>query len=321
VIDFFGLLILLLLVVVFGYLTYRAWGSKNAILKWVGLVLSGLVTLLFALVLIVAVLGTLKMNQNYNSTHPVANITVERTPEQIARGEELATTCTGCHGTNGEFPLTGQDFTVGGPPIGVLWSANLTPAGELKDWSDGEIIRAIREGVHKNGRSLFIMPSSIYHHLSDEDVQAIVAYLRTQPPAGAPSPLPSINIVGAILTQLLPIAQSVQPPITQPVPRPPIGLNLEYGQYMMNVAACTDCHGKDFAGGTPAPAGLGPPVGPTIRDLGKRYTEEQFLALLRTGIRSSGQPVSDQMPWRDYRALSDEDLKAMYMYLTSLPPN
>jgi cytochrome c553 len=90
---------------------------------------------------------------------------------------------------------------------------------------------------------------------------------------------------------------------------------------MMNVAACTDCHGKDFAGGTPAPAGLGPPVGPTIRDLGKRYTEEQFLALLRTGIRSSGQPVSDQMPWRDYRALSDEDLKAMYMYLTSLPPN
>ena len=77
--------------------------------------------------------------------------------------------------------MVGQDFSKGGPPVGTLYGANLTPAGEIKDWSDGEIIRAIREGVHKTGRSLIIMPSEVFRHLSDVDVQAIVAYfVRSQ---------------------------------------------------------------------------------------------------------------------------------------------
>lgn len=319
-VDFIGLGVLLILTLLFGFLAYRVWGSRNAILKWVGLILAGLLTLLFALVLLVAVLGTIKLNQNYNASHPVANLTAERTPEQLARGEKLAMTCRGCHGTNGEFPLTGSNFAAEGPPFGTLWAANLTPAGEIAGWSDGEVVRALREGVHQSGRSLFIMPSSVYHNFSDDDAKAIVAYLRSQPAAGSPNPPANLNVVGAILSQLLPVALSVQPPITQPVPMPPIGVNPEYGKYMMTVSGCADCHGADFGGGTPAPGGLGPPIGPTIRDLGKRYTAEQFLNLFHTGVKSSGQPVSELMPWKDYGGFSDDDFRAMHMYLSSLPP-
>lgn len=319
-IDFVGLGVLLLLTLLFGFLAYRAWGSRNAILKWVGVILAGLLTLVFGLVLVVAILGTFKLNQNFNASHPVANITVERTPEQLARGEKLVTTCAGCHGTQGDFPLTGTDFTQGGPPFGTLWSANLTPGGDIANWSDGEIVRAIREGVHKSGRSLMIMPSSIYRHFSDDDMKAIVAFLRSQPAAGSPNPPANVNVIGAILTQLLPIAQSVQPPLTQPVPMPAIGVTPEYGQYMMTVAACSDCHGTDFGGGTEAPAGLGPPVGPTIRDISKRYSQEQFINLFRTGVRSDGLPLSEMMPWKDYKAFDDDDFKAMYLHLSSLPP-
>jgi cytochrome c553 len=201
-----------------------------------------------------------------------------------------------------------------------LWSANLTPGGDIKDWSDGEVIRAFREGVHKSGRSLFIMPAGVYHNFSDEDAKAIVAFLRSQPAAGTENPAANLNIIGAILSRLLPIALSVQPPITQPVPMPAIGVNREYGQYMVTVAGCTDCHGKQLGGGEPAPGGLGPPIGPTIRDLGKRYTEAQFLNLFHTGMKSNGQAASDMMPWRDYRAFDDDDFKAIYLYLASLPP-
>lgn len=321
-IDFVGLGILLLGTVLFGYLAVRAWGSKNAILKWVGLILSGLLTLIFGLILITAVVGTISINQNYNASNPAPNLTVERTPEQLARGEQLARTCAGCHGQNGDFPLTGNDFAAEGPPMGTIWSANLTPAGELAGWTDGEIVRAIREGVHQNGRSLLIMPARIYRSMSDEDAQAIVAYLRTQPPAGTMNPPTNPNVVGALLVQLLgPVAKNAQPPITQPIAKPAAGVNMEYGEYMMTISACSDCHGVDFGGGEPPPAeGLGPPVGPTIRDLGKRYTEAQFIELIHTGVKSNGEPLPEGMPWRDYVLYPDVDLKAMYLYLSSLPP-
>lgn len=318
-IDFVGLGVLLILTLLFAFLAYRAWGSRNAILKWVGLVLSGLLTLLFAAVLVMVVMGTLKLNQNYNASHPPQTITVSMAPENIARGQALAKTCTGCHGVNNDFPLTGNDFAAGFPaPVGTLWSANLTPAGDIGKWTDGEVLRALREGVHQSGRSLIIMPSYIFHNLSDQDAQAIVAFLRSQPPAGQPHPPAQLNAVAAFVAQLSGDGIfTVQPPITQPVPMPEVGVNTAYGDYMANILGCTDCHGADFGGGTP---GGFTPAGPTIRDLGKRYTNEQFLNVFRTGIKSSGQPLTGEMPWKDYSALNDTDLSALYQYLSSLPP-
>ena len=83
--------------------------------------------------------------------------------------------------------------------MGVLYATNLTPGGPLKDWTDGEIVRAIREGVGQDGRALIGMPSQAYRNLSDADVQALVAYLRSQPAVDNPQPARNLNVAGRAL--------------------------------------------------------------------------------------------------------------------------
>lgn len=157
--------------------------------------------------------------------------------------------------------LGGSNFTEGGPPIGTVYAPNLTPGGHLNDWSDGEIIRAIREGVHKSGRSLIIMPSEIFHNLSDADAQAIVAYLRSQPTVMPDTPPNSLNVIGALFTAALPIF-TVQQPSAQAIVAPPVGVSADYGKYLIGILGCQICHGANLADGG---GGFGPPRSRTRR--------------------------------------------------------
>jgi mono/diheme cytochrome c family protein len=313
--DFVGVGLLVLLTALFVWLLLRSWGSKNAILKWIGLVLSGLLALAFGLLTVMSLIGFSKLNQTH--PNPVAEVTAAGTPEQIARGEKFAGFCAGCHSPNAQPPLVGTDFSAGGPPIGTLYAPNLTPA-HLAEWSDGEIIRAIREGVGRDGRSLIIMPSNIFHNLSDEDVQSIVAYLRAQPAAEPDTPPKNINVVGALLVNTAPIF-TVQPPITGPVVAPPQGPTAEYGEYLVSILACHECHGPDLTGGVGG--GLGPPPGPNLTQIVPNWTEEDFITLMRTGKSPDGREVSPDMPWAEFDAFAtDDDLRAMYAYLHGLTP-
>ncbi len=315
-IDYVGLLILLALVVLFGWLVTRAWRARNGFVKWAGVIVSGLLTILFALVLVAALKGTAMLSAKHNN--PVSDVKVAMTPEQIARGERFAVLCADCHAADHQLPMEGSNFGANLPmPIGTLYAPNLTPAGELKDWTDGEIIRAIREGVHKNGRSLIIMPSDIMHNLSDDDVQALVAYLRSQPPVEPATPTNKLNVIGALFMNMAPLL-TAQPPITGPVTAPPEGPTAAYGEYMVNVGGCRACHGTQLAGGTP-PEGGAP--APNLTKIIPTWTEAQFITFFRTGQTPSGETVSDNMPWKSYnQALSDDNLKAAYAYLSKLTP-
>lgn len=311
-IDFIGLFVLVVLLVLFGWLFLRSLRSKRAILKWVGLVLTGLLTLIFALVLVVVVRGTLTLNANYNADHPVAAIKVQGTPDQVAQGKQLTKIC-GCHGDT----LAGANFfdpAMGAPPVGTLYAPNLTSAGDLKNWSDGEIIRAFREGVHKNGRSLIVMPAYVFKNVSDEDAQAIVAYLRAAPPVTPDTPTNNLNLLGAIFINIAPL-QTVQPHSTQPVTRAPVGPTAEYGKYVASIS-CIACHGTNLAGGIPG----GAPVGPNLTKIVPGWTEAQFVNLIRTGTLPDGKPVGAEMPWKEVSAFTtDDDVKALYAYIHGLP--
>lgn len=314
-IDFVSLLVLVGLTVLFGFLAFKAWGAKNTILKWAGVILAGLFTVVFAVILLVAVMGTLKLNSNYNASHPVAAVKVAGTPEQIARGKQLTNSC-GCHGEN----LGGTNFGAEiGMPIGTFYAPNLTPGGDLKNWSDGEIMRAFREGVHKNGRSLIVMPASTFHNMSDEDAQAVVAYLRSAPPATPDTPENNLNALGAILiATLFSSGQTVQPHITQAVIAPPRGVTAEYGKYLVSIIGCTDCHGPNLAG---VKASQGPPPAPNITTVVSKWSEQDFLNLIRKGTLPGGAQVGENMPWQEYNKMtSDDELKAIYLYLHGLAP-
>ena len=325
--DFVGVLVLLVLIALFGFLATRAWRLKNPFLKWGGVVLTGLLTLLPTLLLVLALVGFAKLNQHHNNA--AADIKVAGTPAQVARGQQLANICASCHSPDGQPVLSGANFitTFGFLPVGTFYAPNLTPSGNIKDWTDGEVIRAIREGVHQNGRSLLIMPSETFRHMSDDDVQALVAYLRSQPATGGPSPDNQWNVLGAIFINLSDFrtAQAPAGPVAAPQPGTP-----EYGHYLVSIIGCANCHGDQLQGrldtGQP-----GPPAGPNLTQIVPTWTEAQFMTFFNTGRRPDGSPVPNEtlangtqrprMPWDEVRAATtDADLHDLYTYLHSLPP-
>jgi mono/diheme cytochrome c family protein len=325
--DIGGILILIALIAVFGFLTFRAWKARNRWLKWIGVVLAGLLTMIPTLLLILALVGYGKLNAQFKN--PVDNIQVARTPAQIARGEQLANACASCHTPGSQPPLSGVNFGMkfGFPPImGTLYAPNLTPSGDIQNWSDGEVIRAIREGINKDGRSLLIMPAGNFRNMSDEDVQAVVAYLRSQPPTGGPTPSTQFNVVGAIFTNLSDFRTAQQP--VGHVTAPQAG-TAEYGKYLVDVIGCRDCHGPELQGRVDT-GQLGPPAGPNLTKIVSLWTEDEFMTFFNTGTLPGGRKVpivtlasgfsEPRMNWPMVRAATtDEELKAMYLYLHSLP--
>lgn len=322
IVNILSVLVLILLVLFFAWLTRRAGGSRRAWLKWPGLVLAGLLTLLVGLLTVVVLIGFYKLYVPQGN--PVSNLKAATAPDQIAMAEKYAHFCS-CHspGARGEttLPLSGasEEFLPPSLPLGTLQPPNLTPGGPLQDWSDGEIIRAIREGVHKSGRPLIVMPSDVFHNLSDADVQALVGYLRSQPAVQHDTPDTDLNALAALFVGAGLFSTSVQSPISSPVLAPPRAVTAEYGRYVVSISGCTLCHGKDFAGGQ---GGLGPPPGPNLTVLVPNWSEAGFVNTIRTGVDPTGKKLdSTMMPYKEFSAMYDDDqLQAIYAYLHGLTP-
>lgn len=322
--DFIGVGILVLLAGLMWFVTRRAWGIKRAWLKWLSVGVSGLLALAITALLGLALYGFYRLN--VTQPNPVVALTAANTPEQIARGQQLAGFCKECHSPNGEFPMTGRNFLEpaegadgsegGAPPIGSFYAPTLTQA-HLQDWSDGEIVRAIREGVGKDGRAFVIMPSEVLRYLSDEDALALVAFLRSQPTTAPAVPESQLNALGAIMAGAGMFPFTNQPPITAPIIAPPAGTSAEYGDYLASIMYCELCHGANLGGLTET---YGPPPGPNLTKVVPQWTEEQFITFFRTGQIPQGAVIGETMPWEQLGPMmSDDDLKAMYAYINRLP--
>jgi mono/diheme cytochrome c family protein len=310
-----SIVLVLALAVVFGWLSLRAWRVRQVVLRWLGIIVSALLAVVFAVVGVAGAIGYFRLQATH--PNPVPNLQLSRAPEQVARGERLSNLCSGCHSTTAALPLDGSAESFLGP-LGTLYAPNLTPAGTIADWSDGEIMRALREGVHKSGRGLIIMPSEVFHQLSDADAQAIVAYLRTQPRVERQTPPTEMSLMGAVIVGLGGLPITVQAPITTPVQAPPTGPTPEYGEYVTNIGGCRVCHGQDLGGGSP---GFGPP-GPNLLPLVPRWTADEFIRTIRTGTDPFGRALNPaEMPWRETSsAFSDDELRAMHAYISRLAP-
>jgi mono/diheme cytochrome c family protein len=163
--------------------------------------------------------------------------------------------------------------------------------------------------------------------MSDEDVRAVVAYLRSQPPTGGPTPGSQFNVLGAIFTNLSDFRTAQQPAgrVSTPPPGTP-----QYGKYLVDIIGCRDCHGPQLQGrvenGQP-----GPPAGPNLTLIIPQWTEEEFMTFFNTGTLPGGGKVpiltmasgfsEPRMNWPMVRAVAtDDELKAMYVYLHRLQP-
>jgi mono/diheme cytochrome c family protein len=313
--NLLAFLALVALLALFGWLTLRAWRIQRLLYRIPALLLSGLLSLVFMVVVFVAGKG---LAFAYIAPEPAADLSVAGTPDQIARGEYLVNiACVGCHGADGsgEFPLTGgMDFAEEIPmPIGSMHVANITPGGVLAERNDGELFRDLRYGFSPEGR-LGMMTFMPYRQLSDEDTQAIIAFLRSQEPVTtASNGGDKVNLLGVILffgAGIVPLPEQVTGVITAP----PQGMTAEYGKYVATFGECRGCHGPDMIG---SPATALTTAVPNPRPFVGLITLEEFIQTMRTGKRPNGTEL--QMPWKNASQMTEEDLGALYVYLTTAP--
>lgn len=307
------LIIMLALVILFGWLTYRAIRSKKLWVKIVGGILGAVATLFFVAL-------TFAMGKGFTTMYMPpsaldANLKVEGTPEQIARGKYLANiSCVGCHDPEKTGALVGGfDMSTEIPiPLGTIVSRNLTPAGALSQYTDAELFRVLRHGVGKDGALSGFMSFLPYRQLSDDDTKALIAYLRSLPPTPSKSNAPQGTQFNALA--LLMIGAGMFPipePVTGVVAAPAAAQNAAYGKYVATFGECRGCHGPQMTGAEPSaadPAGV-----PNARLFVAGLTREQFTQMMRTGKRPDGSEL--KMPWESAAQMNDEDLGALYEYL------
>jgi mono/diheme cytochrome c family protein len=250
----------------------------------------------------------------------------------VERGDYLVNSIMGCG--NCHTPLGPQGFdtskafagrVVDDSPAMHAVSANITPGGEVKDWTDAEFMKAIREGIRPDGSLIGPpMPFEVYGGISDDDLASIVAYLRT---------VPAVENDPGKSTYNIPLPPAWGPPIAS-VAAVPEGVTVEYGAYLAGpLGHCTVCHtpqlptgqfdfannlgagGMEFAG----PGGTVVSANITPNGLGK-YTDEQLATLITHGTRPDGSVLSPPMPTYFLANLKPDDVKALILYLRQLPP-
>ena len=296
------------------YASIRAARITRHVVRWSSV---GLTAVLAAALLVLSALTIVGLFKAQARHAPVPSMKVAVTPEQIQRGRTIADSfCAACHSSTGLL-TGGEDIGKHFPiPIGSFVAANLTPAGPLSRWSDGEVFRAIRNSVGADGRWLVVMSYTNAGKLSDEDIRALIVYIRSLPAAGRAtvSPPDRLNMLGLVMlgAGMLPAGKPV---LTGVITAPPKGPTVPYGEYILSYQDCRECHGARLSGGV---KGQMAPIGPDL-NLVKEWRREEFIATMRTGTDPYGRPLSQQMPWRPIGKMDDEELGAVYEYLTHLP--
>lgn len=255
----------------------------------------------------------------------------------VQRGRYLVETigaCANCHTPKGPEGDIADKHLAGGfgseESFGTWVAPNITPDRQtgIGAWTDVELVRAIREGKHRSGRTLGPpMPFAEYRKLSDRDVKAMVAYLRTVKPVRNQAPRSLYTV---------PLPASYGPPVVS-VPDTSQRDPLAYGAYLAGpVAHCVECHtpltadgqpdpARVFAGGMPFKGPWGTSYAANITPDAEtgigRWTDEEITRAFVNGIRPGGRVLLPPMPWPYYAVrVAASDARAIVAYLRSLPP-
>ena len=295
------------------------------ILKWTGIVL---------LFIILGLSVTIASRQNLHYDAPYPNIHASTDTAVIARGRHLAYSsahCIDCHQTGNSDSLIalGQDVPLTGGftfklPLGNLYSKNITSdsATGIGSYTDAEIARALRYGVHPDGTVVFDFMQ--FHNISDEDLTAIISFLRTQRPIHNAVPQHSLNLMGNAVKAFLVRPAGPSGDVPSSVTRDTTAV---YGKYLsMNMAECNGCHtqrdmtgkyiGAPFAGGNDIEGYITPNLTPDPSGRISRWSKRDFIARFRKGRLIPGSP----MPWTSFRRMTDDELTAIYNYLKTVAP-
>jgi mono/diheme cytochrome c family protein len=254
---------------------------------------------------------------------PVEPVKVPIDASTISRGQHLAMVhCAVCHGDNLAGGVVFED-----PSLGRIAAPNLTRGrgglgGQL---TDADYVRAIRHGIGPDGRALVIMPSRSFYYFSDDDLGALIAYAKSAPAVDhntsdlvVTTPLARVLMAAGAFGDIFP-AMGINHTGPRPVAPVP-GVTAAYGDYLVVVGECRSCHGDNLAGGKD-PNPKAPPA-PNLTRGGelRAWSEADFIRTLRMGTTPAGYQLSDFMPWKYFGQMTDDELRAVWMYLQTLQP-
>jgi cytochrome c553 len=293
----------------------------RTILTWLGRIVVGLVVLIAIAAAFVYVRSEQLVNQTFHA--PQVSLTVPADAAAIARGQHLATVvadCTGCHGK--DFAGT---VVIDDPALGRIVSANLTRGqnGLGGTLSDPDFVHILRYGIKPGGRSLLLMTSTDFQHLSDADLGAVIAYLKTLPPADSHLPATQLGPLGRVLLvagQLpLIIAPQIDPATAGGRAITP-AVSAAYGKYLASLS-CAGCHGEGLSGGHVPGT---PPSFPSAANLTPSgevggWTEADFQKAIQTGVTPAGQTLNPFMPYQTFANLTPDEVQALWLYVHSVP--
>lgn len=281
-----------------------------------------------------------RQHRTFEAPYPAIRASTD--PAVIERGRYLAfgaAHCTSCHGASqapGAVPAGRAESLSGGHefelPVGVVRAPNITPDREtgIGRYRDEEIARMLRYGVRPNGEVL--LPFMPFQDLSDEDLTALISFLRSQPPVRHAVAAHDVNLLGRVVKAFV---LTPRGPSAPPVKRVEQAATAAYGRYLANsVGNCVGCHtkmdlrtgefvGPKFAGGAVHPSTQDPNhsfVTPNLtpdQHSGwlNGWSEEAFVARFHVGRIHEGSP----MPWESFSTLREDDLRALYRYFQTLP--
>ena len=282
---------------------------------------SVLIMLVLALVAWVYADSTASIRKTYalNTVVPA----ISRDSASIARGRHIAhavAACAFCHGEN----LAGQVYA-DQQPVATLVPSNLTRGrgGIGEGMTDVDWVNAIRHGVGRDKRTLFLMPAEVYQAMTDEDLGALIAYLEQLPPVDNELPPSRLGPVGRALEVFdkAPFftAEHVDHDRTPPA-RIEAGIEPRYGYYLARMGACIGCHGNDLAGRrVPGSSKEIPPAANLTPGGIGHYSEADFIRALREGRRPDGSAINTFMPLSSTKQLTEDEIRAIWSYLRSLP--
>jgi mono/diheme cytochrome c family protein len=316
--------------------------------KWVGLVFGVLVGLIVLGSVAIYLKSQARLTYVYDLPEETVSVSMEA--KSVERGKHIFQFrgCEACHSGGGfidlpasppsfdsHLSLPSQDVPhmegnvyLDDPAIGRVVASNLTSGkgGVGSAYSDQDWLRAIRHGVRSDKTPLLFMPATEFYFLSDEDLGSVIAYIKSAPPVDNELQPSTLSWTGRVAMTLVPTITFIPAELIPHAARRPIapkpGLTPDYGEYLTH--SCKVCHGLTMSGGRipgfpaswpPAPnLTFGP--GSVLPD----WSEAGFLNTIRTGITPQGIKLrAEYMPWKSYKFMSDEELRAVWIYLGSLP--